>query len=81
MNIFRTTHFKREFRKFPAKVKRAFNKQAAYLAQDIRHPSLRSKKYDEATAVWQARVTGTVRFYFRIEGDTYRLLNIRNHPK
>jgi hypothetical protein len=43
------------------------------------HPSLRAKKYD--TERWQARVTRDWRFYFRIEGDSYILLDIMRHPK
>ncbi len=76
-----TAHFDRAFEKFSAEVQRAFRKQIRYLLVDIRHPSLRAKKYDEAIDVWQARVTGNVRFYFQIEGEMYRLLNIRKHPK
>ncbi|OGG60317.1 hypothetical protein A3C86_04915 [Candidatus Kaiserbacteria bacterium RIFCSPHIGHO2_02_FULL_49_16] len=76
-----TAHFDRAFEKFSAEVQSAFRKQVRYLVVDIRYPSLRAKKYDERTDVWQARVTGNVRFYFRIEGDTYRLLNIQKHPK
>ena len=76
-----TTRFDRAFVGFPTGVRKAFRKQVAFLIQDIRHPSLRAKKYDESDDIWQARVTDTVRFYFRIVGDTYRLLNIRKHPK
>lgn len=74
-----TTHFDREFRKFPREVRSAFRKQLLFLLGDIRHPSLRSKKYDEAHGVWQARITGNVRLFFRIEDDVYVLLNIRRH--
>ena len=42
---------------------------------------LRAKKYDEARDLWQARVTRGWRFYFTIEGDTYRLHDIIAHPK
>lgn len=81
MNQFRTPSFEREFKKSPKEVRVAFEKQLGFLLQDIRHPSLRAKKYDETRGIWQARVTDTVRFYFRIGGDTYWLLNIRKHPK
>ena len=33
----------------PAEVRRAFFKQVRLLERDLRHPSLRAKKYDEAT--------------------------------
>lgn len=74
-----TPRFDREFAEFPNVVRRTFRKQIGFLLQDIRHPSLRAKKYDETADVWQARVNKHVRFYFRIEGDTYLLLNIRKH--
>jgi hypothetical protein len=79
MQIRTTPHFDRSFAKAPAAIKRAFFKQAAFLLGDIRHPSLRAKKYDGER--WQARVTRDWRFYFRIEGDTYILLDIMAHPK
>ena len=81
MRYERTPPFKRAFKKFPSDVQHAFKKQITFLLQDIRHPSLRAKKYGGTTDVWQARVTDTVRFYFQIIGDTYVLLNIRKHPK
>lgn len=52
-----------------------------YLMNDLRHPSLHAKKYDEAEEVWQARVDQNVRFYFIIDGNTYVLLEIKKHPK
>lgn len=76
-----TTRFDRTFERFPPEVQRAFKKQIHYLLIDIRHPSLRTKKYGGTTDVWQARVTDNVRFYFQITGDTYLLLSIRKHPK
>ncbi len=76
-----TNRFRRDFLAAPPVIQRAFEKQVALLLRDLRHPSLRAKKYDEANDIWQARVTGAWRFYFRIERDTYQLLTIRAHPK
>jgi mRNA interferase RelE/StbE len=73
--------FLRSSAKAPPHIQKLFQKQAALLLQNMRHPSLRAKKYDEAQDIWQARVSGDWRFYFRIEGDIYYLLNIRSHPK
>jgi len=75
----RTPRFKREFKKFSKEIQKAFAKQMIFLLNDIRHPSLRAKKYDESLQIWQARVTWNVRFYFLIEGDTYLLLDIEKH--
>jgi mRNA-degrading endonuclease RelE of RelBE toxin-antitoxin system len=79
MQIRTTSHFDRSYHKAPPAIKRAFLKQVAYLLEDMRHPSLRAKKYDDER--WQGRVTRDWRFYFRIEGDTYILLDIIGHPK
>lgn len=58
-----------------------FEKQLGFLLTNLRHPSLRAKKYDEALDIWQARLDDDYRFYFQIEGDTYRMLSIICHPK
>jgi len=79
MKYLRMPRFKSEFKKFSPEVRLAFQKQISYLLQDIRHPSLRAKKYDEGLDIWQARVTKNVRFYFRSQGGVYILLNIRRH--
>ncbi len=65
----------------PLAVQKAFDKQTKLLADNLRHPSLRAKKYDEARDIWQARVNRDWRFYFSIEGDTYIIRDIIPHPK
>jgi mRNA-degrading endonuclease YafQ of YafQ-DinJ toxin-antitoxin module len=39
------------------------------------------RSYDEARDLWQARVTKDWRFYFKIVDDTYRLEDIKKHPR
>jgi mRNA interferase RelE/StbE len=65
----------------PEAVRKAFFKQIKLLEQNLRHPSLRAKKYDEANDRWQARVNQEWRFYFKIEGEVYRILKLIPHPK
>lgn len=65
----------------PRDIQRAFDRKLVLLLQNLRHPSLRAKKYDEARDIWQARVTGAWRFHFSIEEDTYVLHSITPHPK
>jgi hypothetical protein len=48
---------------------------------NLLHPSLHAKKYDEENDVCQARVNKDWRFYFIITDDTYRLEKIIPHPK
>ena len=65
----------------PTDIRRAFFKQIGFLETDLRHPSLRAKKYDESRNRWQARVNRDWRFYFNIVGDTYIVRDIIPHPK
>ena len=65
----------------PRNVHRAFEKQLRYLLENLLHPSLHAKKYDEARDIWQARINRDWRFYFTITQDTYRIEKIIPHPK
>jgi len=81
MKVFYPPHFKRSFKFLPGEVKKKFKKQINFLLQNLRHPSLKSKKYDEKRGIWQARVNRNYRFYFLIKKDTYILLEVKLHPK
>jgi mRNA-degrading endonuclease RelE of RelBE toxin-antitoxin system len=76
-----TSHFVRAYSRTPKEIQQAFDKQSLLLVENPRHPSLHVKKYDEGKGRWQARVTRDWRFYFRIQNDTYILLDIIPHPK
>ncbi len=65
----------------PVPVQKAFIKQINFLVRNLQHPSLHAKKFDEAQDRWQARVNDDWRFYFTIEGDTYRVSELIPHPK
>ena len=79
MKVLFTERFHRSFADAPEEIKKAFDKQLSYLLRDMRHPSIQAKKYDAKR--WQGRVTRGWRFYFRIEEDTYILLDVMAHPK
>ncbi len=68
-------------RNLPGPLRKAFYKQAGFLLENLQHPSLRAKKFDESTDLWQARVNRSWRFYFQVKGDTYVITNIIPHPK
>jgi hypothetical protein len=61
MKLARTKHFVRNYGKAPQEVQRAFDKQSSFLLQNLHHPSLRAKKYDETKNLWQARVNDSWR--------------------
>ena len=81
MNWSHTRRSEEDYRTAGREVQRAFDKQVRLLAQNLRHPSLRAKKYDEATDLWQARVNRDWRSYFLIQGNTYLIVTITPHPK
>jgi mRNA-degrading endonuclease RelE of RelBE toxin-antitoxin system len=81
MQLSYTDRFLRSYKDAPLRVQKQCDKQLALLAQDLRHPSLRAKKYNEARDVWQGRVNASWRFYFKIDGDLYSLIDIIPHPK
>lgn len=81
MRLLFTARFQRAFGDAPPLIQQAFEKQSRLLLQDLRHPSLRTKKYSEAEDKWQARVNQDWRFYFRIVDDAYVMTDIMRHPK
>lgn len=81
MNVRYTDRFERQYRALPEQLKARVDKQIRFLAENLRHPSLRAKKYDEARGIWQARVDRRYRFYFEVQGDTCTLLSVIPHPK
>lgn len=81
MQLYYTERFRRSYADAPLRVQRQCDKQLGLLEQDLRHPSLRAKKYDEAHDIWQGRVNANWRFYFKIEGAAYYLLDLIPHPK
>ena len=81
MQLYYTERFRPSFADAPLRVQKQCDKQLALLAQDLRPPSLRAKKYDESRDIWQGRVNASWRFYFKIDGDSYYLLDVMPHPK
>jgi len=81
MNVRLTRRASREYDSLSPSLQRRATKQFSYLAENLRHPSLNAKKYDEARDIWQGRLTRDYRFYFTIAGDTYMVLSITRHPK
>jgi len=47
MKLQRTSHFARSYGKAPKEIQGAFDKQSRLFLQNLLHPSLHAKKYDE----------------------------------
>ena len=48
MNVRLTPQFERSYANAPLHVQKLFDRKLALLVQNLRHPSLRAKKYEEA---------------------------------
>lgn len=81
MRLILSERFRRSYDDAPPEIRRAIERRLTLLLENLRHPSLRAKKYDESRGIWQARVNRDWRFYSRIEGDTYQLIDVMPHPK
>ena len=81
MKLLFTKRARNDYDAFPPNIQKLADKQLDFLVKDLRYPSLKSKKYDEARGIWQARISQDYRVYFLIEGDTYVILSMIKHPK
>jgi mRNA-degrading endonuclease RelE of RelBE toxin-antitoxin system len=46
----------KDYAQLPQPARKAFAKQLGFLLDNLNHPSLHARKYDEAQDTWQARV-------------------------
>ena len=81
MKIAFTAKADRDYEGLPVKIQQQADKQLDLLSQNLRHPSLKAKKYDESQDLWQGRINKSYRFYFQIAGDTYIIIALIAHPK
>lgn len=79
--IERSENFKKAYQKFPLKIQRKFNKQLNFLLNNLRYPSLRTKKLSEAGDIWEARIDKSYRFTFMIMDSSIRLIMIGPHDE
>jgi mRNA-degrading endonuclease RelE of RelBE toxin-antitoxin system len=82
MRIDFTPRARKDYQSLPEPARKQAKKQLSFLIDDLRHPSLNAKKYEEGgEGAWQARVNRDYRFYFLIEEDTYVIPRIIPHPQ
>lgn len=81
MRIALTRRADKDYNSLSRSLRRQVDKQFGFLVENLRHPSLDAKKYGGTDDIWQGRVNRDYRFYFEIDGDTYRIISIIPHPK
>jgi len=79
MQIFFTKSFKKDYKKLPANIQKAVDKQLAWLLENPNHPSINLKKMQDPRDIWEGRVTRGYRFTLQIEYDRYIMRRVGTH--
>lgn len=65
MNIAKIKGFTKGYQRLPAHIQKKIDKQLRLLSQNLRYPSLRTKKLEGIDNVWEGRVDRFYRFIFK----------------
>ncbi len=79
MKIVTEKSFDRDYARLPRNIQERVDKQLSLLFSNPYHGSLQTQKMRGHADIWEARVTGSYRFTFKIVGDTYRLRRVGTH--
>lgn len=82
MKFIVTRHFKRCYRKLPRDIqKQADTKVQLLIELPKQHPSLRVKRIQGTTDIWEASITMNYRLTFQISKETIILRKIGKHDE
>ena len=81
MKVVFTDKFKQQFKRLPKHIQKKSNKQFLLLSQDFRHPSIRAKKVEGFSDVWEGRIDRFYRFVFTIEDEIINVIRIGPHDE
>ena len=71
--------FRKEYRKLPVNIQKAFNDKLVLLHSNLLHPSLRIKRIQGTTDKWEGSVTMKYRFTFEMYNQTIVFRTIGTH--
>lgn len=81
MKIAVTASFRQDYDNLPIQTRKKVDRQTNFLADNLRHPSLRAKHIKGQNDIWEARVDRFYRFTFKIIADTIFLRRVGTHDK
>lgn len=82
MRIRRTADFDTAYADAPEVVRRSFDRRVQFLAENFRHPSLRSSPWpSHGDDCFYARLSMGWRFYYQRQGDEAVVYWMQKHPK
>ena len=73
--------FKKAYCNLPQNIQLKVDRQLTMLLEDMRHPSLHTKKIKGKADIWEARVDFHYRLTFEIVEDTLFLRVVGNHDE
>jgi mRNA interferase RelE/StbE len=79
MRLFYTERFRRAYADLDDAQLEPVRKALRLLAADPRHPSLRVKKMQGTTDIWEARASRSLRLTFEMRDDVMLLRNVGTH--
>ena len=81
MNIYFSDLFLESVNRLPVEVKRALKKKLDLLADNPKHPSLRTKKIKGSEGIFEASINMDIRMTWEFYEDGILLRNIGKHDK
>ena len=79
MKLAFSKRFVKDYRRLPAHIQKAADKQLERLLSDFGHPSLNTKKMQDPRGIWEGRLSQGYRFTFQIIDDIYFLRRVGTH--
>lgn len=73
--------FLKSYIRLPQNIRNKTDKQLQFLLQDLRYPSLQTKKVQGLEDVWEGRVDRHYRFLFMVKEDIILLITIGPHDE
>ncbi len=81
MKLHRQPQFDLDYQKLPVKIKTKLHRQLKAISENLRHPSLRTKKIQGHSDIWEARIDRFYRFTFKIINDIVFLRRAGKHDE
>jgi mRNA-degrading endonuclease RelE of RelBE toxin-antitoxin system len=76
-----TERFSRAYHDLPDELQRKADKALRLLQENPKHPSLRIKKIQGTSGIWEARVDRSCRITLEMRSDSFLLRNIGKHDE
>ena len=81
MNVYYTELFEQKVKELPVEIKKVLLAKLDLMIENPRHPSLRVKKIQGQAAIFEARITMSIRLTWQYSEDGILLRNIGEHDQ